>query len=82
MTLFCKITITIKPEHITNIQELIFTTDLLGTKSCRVHFEIKKLKRRQSDLLEVKQDAHGTVIDRCQEPPKNPAQLKHCGLCL
>lgn len=48
MTLFCKITITIKPECITDTQELIFTTDLFGTKSRRLHFEIKKLKRRQA----------------------------------
>lgn len=48
MMLFCKITITIKPEHITDIQELIFTTDLLGTKSYGLDFEIRKLKRRQT----------------------------------
>lgn len=48
MTLFCKITITIKPGHITDIQELIFTTDLLGTKSYGLRFVIKKLKRRQT----------------------------------
>lgn len=48
MTLFCKITITIKPEHITDIRELIFMTELLGTKSYGLHFEIKKLKRMQT----------------------------------
>lgn len=40
---FVKITITIKPEHITNSQE--FTTDLLDRKSCGLHFEMKKLMR-------------------------------------
>lgn len=42
-TFFVKITITIKPEHITNIQE--FTTDISDTKSCGLHFEMKKLMR-------------------------------------
>lgn len=51
ITFFYKITITVKPERISNIQKLISTTDLLGTKSWGLHFELKKLKSGQGKWL-------------------------------